>query len=151
MRPRLFAIIANTLTLAAVPAAGATLLSRSMQPYTASVAIAPTRATIEPLGARSPFTNIAMTQASLRWDMTSSPFATPRFNHGLFPWMVDAIDANGRHDGGYGVGCMRRSATVMRCTLTYPDAHGHAPWATVILRVPSADGRTSLTLTIHPG
>jgi len=151
MRPGLFALAVNALTLAALPAAGAALLGYASQPHTASVAIPPTRVTIAPLGARSPLTNIAMTQVSLQWDMTSSPLATLRFNQGLIPRMLDAIDASGRHDGGYGLGCARRSAAVMRCTLTYPPTRGHAPWATAILRVPSADGRVSPTFTIHPG
>lgn len=78
-------------------------------------------------------------------------------NLDLVPDLLYALDSRGTHygwasDGGYSTVCPYRSeTTVVHCTMTYPDALGHPPWAAVVLRVASADGRTPVTLTIHPG
>lgn len=65
--------------------------------------------------------------------------------------MIDAIDAVGRHYSGYSDSCAPKADMVAHCTLSYPDVRGHAPWATIVLRVTPASGMDPITLTIHSG
>jgi hypothetical protein len=145
MRLRLSSFVFDALSIGALPVAGALLQGLSSQSPSA-------RVTIAPPGARSPLTNITMTQANLQWDApsTSAGEAPYRMGGAAFPEILDAMDANGRHYGGDGIECGPRSATVVQCTLYYPDARDHAPWATIVLSLSPSRGASPITLRVHP-
>jgi len=144
MRPRLFAIAANVLTLAGMPAAGGALLGLTSQPHRTGTSLAPPRVAISPPGARSPFTSITMTPAGVQWDM----HIARRFDFG-YRLTIDAIDVDGHHGTSNSGGCVRRTATLVHCTLA-PAATPHAQWAAAILAFVYGDGRGPVTLTVHP-
>lgn len=149
MRPTLLAVAVNALTIGALPAAGAYLLGLSSSAHRDHLPLA--RVTITPVGMQSPLTIITMSQASVQWEEPATADVASVDRAVNFPWVLDITDTNGRHYGGYGIGCWHLTATVARCTLTYPDARHHAPWATVVLGVASAERGNPLTLIIHPG
>lgn len=144
MRPRLFALAVNALTLAAIPAAGAALLGLASQPHRTGTSPVPARIAISPPGALSPLTNITMTPAGVQWDMHMAL----RFDFG-YRLTIDAIDVDGHHGASNSGGCVRRVATLVHCTLA-PAGTPHARWAAVILAFVYGDGRSPVTLTIHP-
>jgi|GEM_PF-1437558 len=161
MRQRLFAIAVNTLTIGAMPAAGAALLGHASQPHKASVAITPASVTILPPGSRSLFANFSMAWTNAQWD---APITVPPRNYpqGYHPYdhvdAVDVIDANGRnYDRGYSLACVPRTATVSRCTLTYPPTSSYAgdlaPWIAVVVHVTPAGTAPPVTITLdlYPG
>jgi len=149
MRPSLFAIVVNALTLGALPAAGACLLGLSSSAHRDH--LPPARVTITPAGMQSPLTNTTMSQTSVQWEEPAIADVASIDRAVDFPWVLDIADTNGRHYGGYGIGCWRTTATVAHCTVTYPDARHHAPWATVVPGVASAERGSPLALRIHPG
>jgi len=159
MRPRLFAIAVNTLTLVGMPAAGATLLGNSSQPHEGISA----RVMIVPSGAWEPFSGFTMDQTSMHWDVRLL-FPVYQPNPGIYHDTLDAlsvVDAGGRMylvyaDGlhyyrGYGITCVPRAAKIARCTLTYPTVPHQAPWTAVVIRITPAGSARPVTVTILPG
>jgi len=150
MRPTLFAVVVNALTIGALPAAGAYLLDLSSSAHHDHLPLA--RVTITPAGMQSLLTNITMSQTSVQWDEPAIADVASIDRAVDFPWVLDIADTNGRHYyGGYSIGCWRPTPILARCTVTYPDARHHAPWATVVLGEASAERGNPLTLIIHPG